>query len=792
MLRVFSGKARNARVLSPRSPHVVQQKYSADDESASTFQRNSSDSSCISGEVKICNQHAEHRLDLLYSQLLQDVRKEIGKGRSDFAMFRDEIANLLGREIDVLRAYVSDKNQQVQQQLKVVEENVRKIEYSIGNAFKDVACEINVLECHSADLHQLPVSKPEAAATIPQAIEQQFNVLEEVVGNLEEKLSNAVKDAACEINVLKCHVADLQQPPVSKPEETQGFLTAAELQHELDEFAKGKFEELRTAFADGLKNQERGDINCSNVEKIVKEHVAGLVDQFGNRECDYIDRSNVEKIVQENVEGLIDRMTLSYAIDEVAETIKCQMDNLARKESEVRQLYEELRAVVDHEAIVSQARYNEAQAAVADLESRCERRYGRKQEALEDKVVLLSGTIKSDQNVDVEEDEVQTATRDPLTSMVRQVIWTPEIDQKQLVQENRFATESPVFAAACIFGMRLRLIITRLPKTTKNEDRWVLGAFLVAKTGCMTFQLSVNESSQDFEACFSEQCPEMGSQKIMNVGKSGFFPVFVKLAILKASAPLELCWPSCLKPSSAVCDSAHAVALEAAALRSMMVRRVEWKILQVPDYIGAAAKGEEDGLEPLVSPLFSVAGMDNVQLRFYPKGYRSVTEGACGIFLVCPGGYRIKCRAFVGNHAKLIEHTYEEREPYGRGAFCRLIDKLNEDGSLTCGVEFEEVRTTASSACRGSPFGNVKDDVKFVVSDATDASLVGVRELHEIPTGRGASTTRENHAAVSPSRSLPALGIIPEDAKKDSHAVSKSKVSAALRKRQCRKQFDCV
>merc|ERR1712060_297030 len=165
--------------------------------------------------------------------------------------------------------------------------------------------------------------------------------------------------------------------------------------------------------------------------------------------------------------------------------------------------------------------------------------------------------------------------------------------------------------------------------------------------------------------------------------------------------------PSCLTATAAIVDTAHVAAQEAATLRSTMVRRVEWRILRVLDEVAAARAASHAGDmdEALRSPPFAAAGLEGLQLRFYPIGYRARSDESCGFFLVCPAGLHVKCRAFVGDATKTFEHTYEEQEPFGRGSFCRLADKVKEDGSVLCGVEFLEVRKTLDTEVRGGPFG---------------------------------------------------------------------------------------
>merc|ERR1719362_278936 len=156
-------------------------------------------------------------------------------------------------------------------------------------------------------------------------------------------------------------------------------------------------------------------------------------------------------------------------------------------------------------------------------------------------------------------------------------------------------------------------------------------------------------------------------------------------------------------------ESTEAAARESSALRSSLVRRVEWRIARVSERLAAArtsleSVGNEEG--PICSPPFAAAGAEGLQLQLYPLGYRSRNDDMCGLFLVCPKGMHVKCRISVGDAFRTFEHEFEAREPYGRGSLCRLSDKADRDDTVVCAVEFLEVRLAQSSQVRIGPFGS--------------------------------------------------------------------------------------
>merc|ERR1711862_596770 len=90
----------------------------------------------------------------------------------------------------------------------------------------------------------------------------------------------------------------------------------------------------------------------------------------------------------------------------------------------------------------------------------------------------------------------------------------------------------------------------------------------------------------------------------------------------------------------------------------------------------------------------------------------------------------MKCRAFVGDASRTFEHHYESREPFGLNSFCRLSDKIRDDDSVVCGVEFLEVRQEKPVRVHGGAFGNITDHLKISINPNVNG-MDTVRELRE-------------------------------------------------------------
>jgi len=313
------------------------------------------------------------------------------------------------------------------------------------------------------------------------------------------------------------------------------------------------------------------------------------------------------------------------------------------------------------------------------------------------------------------------------STWARTIDWQAQVDLTALGANGKLDVSSPKFMAATLEGLQLHLRIQAW------KDRYASGVFLQAPNGQVSFKLSLGTKSSSFHADFAS-APEWGSQRLAVFDQLD--PVMnVRLEIQDVSVPLSKGYPLALSVSAKSTDAAEAASREAAAVRSTMVKRIEWRVGRISEHVAAVraaanAGGEEEAWQPIVSPPFAAGGFENLQLHLYPLGYRVKGEDSCGFFLVCPRGMHVKCKAFVGDMVRVWDHHYEEREPYGRGNFCRLLDKVENDDSILCGIELQEIRMEQTTQVRGGPFGSVVDEVKLVVQPST-GGMEMVRELRD-------------------------------------------------------------
>lgn len=113
-------------------------------------------------------------------------------------------------------------------------------------------------------------------------------------------------------------------------------------------------------------------------------------------------------------------------------------------------------------------------------------------------------------------------------------------------------------------------------------------------------------------------------------------------------------------------------------IRSGMVRRIEWRLEKASQLRKCFPENE-----CLCSTTFEAAGVDDLQLVFYPSGYVGAREGFCSFFLHCPAGSMIKCWLSVGKHRREAKCAFEKPGFFGRTNFCRFDNSIDTTDDTT-------------------------------------------------------------------------------------------------------------
>lgn len=162
------------------------------------------------------------------------------------------------------------------------------------------------------------------------------------------------------------------------------------------------------------------------------------------------------------------------------------------------------------------------------------------------------------------------------------------------------------------------------------------------------------------------------------------------------------------------------VQTEVERIQARLVRRIEWKIEEA-----SALPGLFPQVHPICSPAFNCAGVEGLQLLFYPSGYSGATENFCSMFLFAPAGVDMKFRLIAGDQVRDCQNMFEEPGAYGRTNYCRF-DTLPDaqTDSIVLALEVDEVTQELSAKVGES--GNER--VKMVRAPAK-SSLVDIKPI---------------------------------------------------------------
>lgn len=184
-------------------------------------------------------------------------------------------------------------------------------------------------------------------------------------------------------------------------------------------------------------------------------------------------------------------------------------------------------------------------------------------------------------------------------------------------------------------------------------------------------------------------------------------------------------------------------------MRSRMVRQIEWRLERASMLRRCFPEGE-----CACSTTFEAAGVDGLQLVFYPSGYKGAREGFCSFFLQCPAGSMLKCWLAAGKQRREASArlTFEKPGFFGRTNFCRFDSCVDpSDDSVLLVLEIEEAEQTVTSvnvqsqesACQPlSPAATIAGDHSVQLPDKIDSSVrlrrtpgkIGLEDVRQLPS----------------------------------------------------------
>mmetsp|Transcript_529 Transcript_529/g.1813 ORF Transcript_529/g.1813 Transcript_529/m.1813 type:complete len:756 (-) Transcript_529:141-2408(-) len=142
-----------------------------------------------------------------------------------------------------------------------------------------------------------------------------------------------------------------------------------------------------------------------------------------------------------------------------------------------------------------------------------------------------------------------------------------------------------------------------------------------------------------------------------------------------------------------------AVRKEVERMQARMVRRTEWLLEQA-----SSLPLHFPNRQYICSPIFSAAGVDGMQLIFYPAGYMGASEGFCSLFIYCPAGVSLKATLAAGKQKREANYLCPDGGAFGRTNFCRyegLFDEASD--TLLIVFEIDECKQDITTVVGDSP-----------------------------------------------------------------------------------------
>mmetsp|Transcript_64464 Transcript_64464/g.153873 ORF Transcript_64464/g.153873 Transcript_64464/m.153873 type:complete len:742 (-) Transcript_64464:47-2272(-) len=307
-------------------------------------------------------------------------------------------------------------------------------------------------------------------------------------------------------------------------------------------------------------------------------------------------------------------------------------------------------------------------------------------------------------------DEDTNALRDAVSEVenttTRRVTWVIKNVSKHLRPPSAHTATlhrswfSPRFNAGGAHGLQIELQVFKQDVQghfdVEGQEAGDCAVFLWACRGMnLSYRLSVGSKSQTLEKVFNGRVP-YGTKRLcwlkdqINRHEDSLeISVDILEAVREVEHTIEPAKPESLRLdeepplAGSVLFQRHInnrmlsqVVEQVNIMNSRMIRRIEWRVESAS--LLRRCFGESD---PLCSTTFSAAGVDGMQLIFYPSGYRGASDGFCSLFLFGPTGATIKGSLIAGSQKREVSHTFEQAGAFGRTNFSRydnVVDAMED------------------------------------------------------------------------------------------------------------------
>eukprot|EP00929_Paragymnodinium_shiwhaense_P002219 TRINITY_DN102430_c0_g1_i1.p1 TRINITY_DN102430_c0_g1~~TRINITY_DN102430_c0_g1_i1.p1 ORF type:complete len:831 (-),score=159.96 TRINITY_DN102430_c0_g1_i1:264-2756(-) len=321
---------------------------------------------------------------------------------------------------------------------------------------------------------------------------------------------------------------------------------------------------------------------------------------------------------------------------------------------------------------------------------------------------------------------------------------------------------SPLFDAGGARGLRLEFRLYRRPKAVNGyvaidgkvmEDRQVedCGLFLWSSAPChLVFRLHVGEHSRHMEGHFDGSLP-VGTNRLCSwryqvLQEDG--SLFLACEVLKCTVRLDGSADTLpvdpqgkheedgrlkLPAKVGLCRQSRFNIVEQVKhqvqhMRACMVRRVEWRLQRASALQAHFPKGAE-----LRSISFAAAGLENLQLVFYPSGSHEARDGLSSLYVKARAGTCLEGYLQVGEERKDIRHCFDQDGFFGRCNFVRLCDATDSSDSILLALDIDESYFDVQARMRHLPGASFEGLDSVIDASEPIDSIVKLRRIQGVP-----------------------------------------------------------
>lgn len=188
-------------------------------------------------------------------------------------------------------------------------------------------------------------------------------------------------------------------------------------------------------------------------------------------------------------------------------------------------------------------------------------------------------------------------------------------------------------------------------------------------------------------------------------------------------------------------------------MKSRMIRKIEWRLEHASMLPRSFPKGHA-----ICSLPFNAAGVEGVQLVFYPTGYSGAADGFCSLFIYGPAGATLRCWLWAGNKKRETSHAFEEPGAFGRTNFClyeSIIDEMTDSILLMLEIEDAQQDIIAATAHPVPVAGDTRTQDEIEGKSPTPKAFNSVVKMTR-QMGKGVNTAA-NASKFEDVKALPSL-----------------------------------